>query len=87
MSNPGISRNIMGTMKSVHILWRVYLSEAHTGCVQYPSLNAVQTGDRQAMIYLCLGEVHALQDATYPHLFLLSPLMRSHVINFAGEVI
>ena len=27
----GISRNIVWTMKSVHILWRVYLFEAQIG--------------------------------------------------------
>ena len=38
-----------------------------------PSLNAVQTGDSSDTIYPCLGEVHALQDATYPHLFSTEP--------------
>ena len=43
MSFFGISRNIVGTMKSAHILWRVYLSEAHTGCVQYPRLRSLRS--------------------------------------------
>ena len=30
-------------MKSVHILWRVYLFEAHTGCVQYPRLRSLRS--------------------------------------------
>ena len=61
MTHPSESYSLIGHLYDMR-QWKYAYAIGRGASKRYtnePSLNAVQTGDSQATIYLCLGEVHA----------------------------